>query len=359
VISAMWRKTLPLFVVSALVLAYLVGRKVGRAEADRPSFAERPVQTGLVLATFDGRSITADDFKAELAEQNPFNRQRFSSPEGRRELLDSMVRAELVAASAARDGYDRNPRVLADARKQMANRYLEERFSEAAIRQRLTDDDARRFYESHLEDYQRPARVRASLLLLQAPASDRAARNRRRAEAEALLSSVRKAEATDPMAFAAAVRRSSDDAETRAVDGDMRFLARPEMEKRWGSEIASWAFSLKDVGQISEVVERPDGFALLKLENVDPGQTQTFEESLATVKARAANEARTRDLGAFVERLKRESGLAVNEGALAGLSLDAPTASAASAAARLPGSGATTKVMPIPAGAPGLNGGVR
>jgi peptidyl-prolyl cis-trans isomerase C len=358
----MWRRTLPLFVVAAVVLAYLVGRRNGKAAGSSNAIPSRIVsRPGKVLASFSGETLSVDEFKAELEAQNPFNRSRFSTPQGRREFLESLVRSELLAAEAARQGYDRDPRVLSEARKQMATRFVEEQFSEAALRKRLTDADVRGFFEAHLEDYQRPERVRTSLLFLATPAADKAARERRHGEAVQLLSEIRQAESKDPLAFASQVRRRSEDQETRTVDGDMRFLTRKEMESRWGPEIAAAAFSLGQVGRISEVVDAPGGFALLKLENIDPGQKQSFEDAATTVRARAANEARIRDLNAHVDRLKREAGVSIDDAALDAMSLDAATPPVRRSASvdLIAGTAATTVVMPVPAGAPALQGGKR
>ena len=359
VTSRMWRRTLPLFLVSAVVIAYLVGRRNGKTIASPNAIPSRIVsRPGKVLASFAGQTLTIEEFKAELAAQNPFNRQRFSTPQGRREFLESLLRSELFAEEAARRGYGRDPRVLSEARKEMANRFVEEQFSEAELRKKMTDEDLRRYYQQHLEDYLRPERVRVSLLFLSAPAADPGLRAKRKADAARLLEEIRQAGAKDPLAFASAVRRWSEDPETRSVDGDTRFLTRSELEQRWGAEVAAAAFSLAQVGDLSGVVGTRNGFALLKLENVDPGQNQAFEEAVAAVRSRAANQARTRDLNLYADRLRREAGVYVDEATLDSIALDSE-AGAAPATADLVGGTSATTVSSVPARAPAPQGGSR
>ncbi len=346
----MWRRSIPLFVVAAVVLAFLVGRRA--APGSSTAIPMKPARPGRPLATFDGETLTVEELKAELDAQNPYNRQRYSTPAGKKEFLDQVIRTELLARAAAKRGYDRDPQILAEARRQMANRFVEDEFGEAAIGKRLTEEDLRRFYDRHIEDYQRPERVRASIILFATRTGGSAEEKRRLAENT--LREIRTAAASEPLTFARMARERSDDAETRAVDGDMRFLSKDEMTRRWGAEVAAAAFSLGEIGRISDVVTMPRGFAILRLENVDPGISQSFEDSRATVRARAANDMRGRLYEAYVAQLEKEAGLVVDEKALDTIQVDL-RAGPSAAPARV-GSLPAVAVMPIPPGAPAFSG---
>jgi peptidyl-prolyl cis-trans isomerase C len=318
----MLRRAAPLFFVAAVLLAYLYGRHHSGATPTAIPL-KLPSRPGIALATFDRQTITDQDFRAQLDSQNPFNRQRFATAEGRKEFLEILVRNELLAEAASRKGYDRDPRLISEAKRQMATRFVEDEFSEAAIEKRLTDEDARRFYEEHLEDYQRPERIRGAIIFLSAPAGDAALRDRKRATANEILAVIREKEPKDPLAFAAVARVKSEDAESRAIDGDMRFLSKDELAKRWGPQIAAAAGALREVGKVSGVIETRTGFAILKLLNIDPGERRSFEASKETVRARAANDRRTRLFEDYLAGLKRDSGLVIDDKALGSMSIEA------------------------------------
>jgi hypothetical protein len=74
------------------------------------STGSRRPTPALVLATVGDREITLGQFAAEL-DRGALLRTRYRSPERRRELLDQMIRVELLAQEAARRGYDQLPEV--------------------------------------------------------------------------------------------------------------------------------------------------------------------------------------------------------------------------------------------------------
>ena len=53
-----------------------------------------------VVARIDGQPITLADLQRRMAQQAPFVQARYSSPERRKELLDNLVRFEILAREA-------------------------------------------------------------------------------------------------------------------------------------------------------------------------------------------------------------------------------------------------------------------
>ena len=60
--------------------------------------------SGPVVAKGTGVTITADEFKARLDEQSPFIRARYSTLERKKEFLDNLVRFEVLAREAEKQG---------------------------------------------------------------------------------------------------------------------------------------------------------------------------------------------------------------------------------------------------------------
>src|SRR5688572_29600967 len=89
---------------------YGVAHLSGRA-AELPGEASAKTE-GPVVATYLGGTLTADALRARMAEEGPLLRQRYSTPEGKQELLQRMVRERMLASDARQKGYDRDPRVV-------------------------------------------------------------------------------------------------------------------------------------------------------------------------------------------------------------------------------------------------------
>lgn len=87
----------------------------------------------------------ADQLRARIDEQPPLLRARFSSPEMKKELLESMVRFELLAGEARKRGLDKDPEVQEGVRKLMVQRLLRSAFDEQPG-QAAGEDELRRYY---------------------------------------------------------------------------------------------------------------------------------------------------------------------------------------------------------------------
>jgi peptidyl-prolyl cis-trans isomerase D len=132
-----------------------------------------------------------------------------------------------------------------------------------------TDEELRIYYEAHESEFERPEEVRARHILLKVPAdATDAQREEIRQRAVALLAEAR-AQGAD---FAALARQHSDDV-TAESGGDLGFFGRGTMTEKFEQA----AFALEP-GQISDVVETPFGFHIIRLEEKRPAGARPLEE---------------------------------------------------------------------------------
>jgi peptidyl-prolyl cis-trans isomerase C len=233
-----------------------------------------------------------------------------------------MVRNEMLAMAAAKKNYDRDPKIVADAKRSMATRLLEDEFGDAAVRKQVSDEDLRAFYDKHREEFERPPRLRASIIFFAAPVDETTTRSNKRALAMRVLNEIGDKGKTDPLAFGAIARMRSEDPATRAADGDMRFLTRDEIAMSWGAAVADAAFALHEPGKMSEIIETPKGFAIVKIQNTDPGLQVAFDQNKEELRSRAAQEKRAKLISDYTDALKQVYGLRINAAALQSISAD-------------------------------------
>src|SRR5436305_14950010 len=68
-------------------------------------------KSGPVVAEVGSETITADEVKQRLNETSPFLRARYNTLEAKKQFVENMVRNELLAQEASRQGYDKSPAV--------------------------------------------------------------------------------------------------------------------------------------------------------------------------------------------------------------------------------------------------------
>lgn len=226
-----------------------------------------------VLAQIGDRTITAGDFAQRLAEQSPYLRSHYRSPERQRELLDNMVRFELLALEAEKRGYDRDPRIIRAERQAMIEEMLKDVIDSKLRLDSIKDEDVEAYYRAHATEYHKPAQVRISHILI----ADRA-------EAERVLHDVLAQQKDDTFFSRTAMQVSIDEA-SRQNGGDLNFISQPDhrlaSERALPEPLVTAAFKIKAVGEIyPRLVQSPEGFHVLRL----TAKREALERSLADVR---------------------------------------------------------------------------
>jgi peptidyl-prolyl cis-trans isomerase D len=133
----------------------------------------------------------------------------------------------------------------------------------------VTEDEIRQSYEENKEKYQRDAEVKARHILFSvkedAPPEEV---EKVKAEARKVLDQAKKG-----ADFAELAKKHSKDPGSAANGGDLGFFAADRMEPAFSEK----AFSLKP-GEISDLVQTPYGFHIIKVEETRPERTSPLEE---------------------------------------------------------------------------------
>ncbi|HEY3450272.1 MAG TPA: peptidylprolyl isomerase [Myxococcales bacterium] len=322
----MSNKVTAVLAVVLIALAYYAGIRAGGAGSGAGGGGLLPVASrpGNPVATFDGVSISDSEIKGQIEEQAPFVRTRYSTPEGKKEFLDNLVRFELLAREAQKKNYQAEPDIIRQHKRNMVALFVQREFEEPQQKQVIPEDELKKYYEAHVADYQRPERVRAASVFFAAPAEDAAKRKAQKAAAEAALAELKEKEPKDYGAFAEMARAKSEDPSTKPSGGDLSFLNREDLAKRVGQEFAEAAFTMKEMGKVlDKVVETPQGFHLVKLLGREAALDLKFDNVKDSIKSRLIYERRSDAYKKFLEDLNKKANLTVNKEALDAIKIDA------------------------------------
>jgi peptidyl-prolyl cis-trans isomerase C len=232
-----------------------------------------------VLVSGQGVTIDTKEIQTELERIPQEGRAQLARPEAMQNNLANIYARRVMAQDALKEGLDKNPLVMAAIEK------ARERILSDAMLEKIDQKNqpslqdleawAQSSYKANPKKYVLPEQVRASHILIRTAEPDA------KAKAEAILKELR-----GGADFAQVAKAKSQDPGSAAKGGDLGFFARGRMIKPFEDT----AFGMAKVGDISEVIESPFGFHIIRLDEKKPAGLQPFAEVKDTLLRQAQNE---------------------------------------------------------------------
>jgi peptidyl-prolyl cis-trans isomerase C len=287
----------------SLSLALAGCHSKGKAEKHETGDLGKPV------ARIDDEVITVADLQERINKQSPFVRARFASLDKRKEFLDNIVRFEVMAKEAEKQGYGKDPEVIRTMKQQMISKFLQKEFDAKLKVEDVPDAEVERYYKDHPDEFNRPDQVRVSQILVK----DKAKAEKIEKEAKALPKD-------DGKAFRELVAKVSEDADSKPRGGDLLpFDAKSTAQPK---AVVDAAFQIPQVGDISPAVKTDKGYVILRLTQRFPGFSRPLSEVKRQIQQRLFRDLRTKALDKFVEDLKEKAHVTIDEGNLAKVQLE-------------------------------------
>jgi peptidyl-prolyl cis-trans isomerase C len=298
--------------------------------------APKPVPAELpsVVADVDGDDIPRAEFETTI--QNVESRAgRPVPPEQRdqvyRGVLEDLIALRLLKQEVARRQLTASDAELAEAMKGMRQQFpTEAAFKQALTAQKMTLEQLREetrtqvlvskmlqqevasqvavkpteisgFYEKNPDKFQQPEAVRASHVLITVPeGAPPAARAAARTKAENVLKQARAG-----ADFAKLAQTYSDDA-SKGRGGDLGFFPKGQMVPAF--EAAAFALA---PNQVSDIVESPFGYHVIKVIEKRPAQSVPFSEAAPRIEQYLRQEQQQAKTKAFVDQLRAKGNVQV------------------------------------------------
>lgn len=245
-----------------------------------------------------GGNITILDFTRELKNLPEYLKAMAQTPQGRREMLDTMVIRELIMQQAAKEGLDRGPEIE-EKLQDLKQRLIVESFlkKKVEVESKVSDEDMRKFYEQNKEKFKTGDQIKASHILVKTEK-----------EAQVILVQLASGRDFEDLAITYSVDSSS------AKGGDLGWFGKGSMVP----DFENAALALNE-GQISEVVKSEFGFHIIKLTGKRPAGIRPFEEVKEQIKSAIMPTKQQEVFQKIKEELKRKRKIKINEKALSQL----------------------------------------
>ncbi|MDR1997081.1 MAG: peptidylprolyl isomerase [Candidatus Margulisbacteria bacterium] len=241
---------------------------------------------GVVATIATDNYITTADMQARIETFPSQYREFYSSPDGKKKILDMLIEEKLLAAAARTGGYATNPEVLRTLEsikaEVMTNQYVKDEISKLTV----SDSEISAHYNASKEKYTLPEAVRASHILVDTEA-----------EAQALLQELKGGKD-----FAAAAREKSIDTGSAQRGGDLDFFTRGQMVEPFEKV----AFALQS-GELSKApVQTQFGWHIIKVTERRAAKQQTLAEVKADIRSELLLQKQRNKVNSLLEAAKQK-----------------------------------------------------
>lgn len=249
---------------------------------------------GEVVACVGGRALTRDEFEAAVEGLDPVLRREFTTPNGKREFLRSLVDKVLLAQEARRLGLHEQAAV----RRQVAA--LEDRLIvRALLAQQVTEPGEaalKAWFEEHAPEFQQPESFRLGRVLL--IAADERALPALRGEARQLRALLVGGRKLDELAERGAGSERSRKGDLGWVESNSQAVPKAVLE------VVS---KLTNAGEVAPVVEVGRELHVVQLLDRRPARPLSFEEARGQVANRLRPKSQRQAFDRLVEHLRKQT----------------------------------------------------
>ncbi len=229
-----------------------------------------------ILATVGGESLTIADFEAAMV------RRGVADEASKSALLDEMLAELRILHAAKSEGLESAPEVRLATRSALVSVHRQRAGLNDDESLEPSEEEVQAYFNRQLDEFRVPPQLRASILRISVPEGSSAeTRAVAATRMEQALAEARK-EPPGPH-FGALAVKYSDDQETRYQGGDLGYVT-PE-DGRLPPPVFAAAMKLEP-GTLSEVVETPGGFYLVKVVEKAPESTQAYRSAAPTIRAK-------------------------------------------------------------------------
>jgi peptidyl-prolyl cis-trans isomerase C len=263
---------------------------------------------GPVVAKVGNSTITVADLQSRLQDTPPAYQHYATTPEGRRQFLNLLVRESLLLEESKKSGLpkDENYKKAVARFKEKSERDFKEYQDSLLIEMGLaklrskdlavTDPEIRAYYDQNLNDFTHPVEIQASHILLN-----------NQEDADKALARIKKGES-----FESVARTASMDPPTAARGGKLAPFTKGSLMPEFENAVVP----LKD-GQVSEPIKSPFGYHIIKKLGQRSLPAQSFEQAKEDIKVRLQRE----KFDKWVAQSQASLGVNINEKELASVTL--------------------------------------
>ena len=283
-----------------------------------------PEQAAQVLAHVGDRTITLGDFEASLEHMDQFDRMRYQAPERRKELLNEMIDAMLLADEARDKHYDQDPVTEQEIRQILRDALLKKAREGLGGPNDIPAEQVHAYYDAHKADFHDPERRRVSAIVLSTAGAAGDALSALKGPGATRWGDLVRTKSIDPRAKSNVPVDLAGDLGFVSPPGDVRG-ANPGVP----DEVRTALFAVGSVGDVySSVIPSGGKFYVIKLTSKTDPHDRSFDDVDKTIRVRLAQDKIHASEEAMIDNLRKKFPVQIDEPALGLVKVDLPSVDA-------------------------------
>lgn len=261
--------------------------------------------------------ITAPQIVAAIKEHGAAGQRRYREPAELRLLVEDQIRLELLAQAAMERGLDRDPEVVAAARKIMVRKLLERDMDSARFDGEgatISEQAIVNHYERNRDKYLQPEMRRLAHIQL-------APDEKGRALAVSLIAQL-EAKPGDRTLFRQLAKRYSLDPGNRERGGEVSYTTHEALTQDFGLSFANQVFALATDELASAPVQSTKGWHIVRLISVREALVRPLDEVRDDIRERLLRTERSKTFDRYLGELRTRFPVALHEEQLQALSAE-------------------------------------
>lgn len=288
-----------LFAKRLLILTEIIGRNPGQAAVACLGVALVVLAPGCSRQNQADPELVAQIGKREIrvAEFQDWMRRRGvgTNDAQKAALIEEMFDHFAAVQQAEKLGLERDPEIRRSWENLLVGKLRERQLEKELTKVAITPAQSQLYYSNHLASYSEPAMRRGAVLFCEvnhkATAEEKSAARARLEEAR-VKALQQPTTNSAPQSFGALAVEYSVDQATRYRGGDMGWLVEGKLDNRFDKAALEALFALSQPNDLSEVVETPRGYYLVKLLEARPQRAKAFNTVQAAIEHRLILETR-------------------------------------------------------------------
>ena len=275
---------------------------------------EQPDISADVLAVVNDAVITEDDFITQMRLRGGDSAGQYHDLKQKQVLLRFLINQKLLMNEARAMGIDQDPVVQKIYRQTVIDKYLQAGLNQTLADIKVTEAEARDYFDRHQTNYNRPARRRGAMIVKEI-AADMSVEEKQAIKDELIQVKQKAAELPEHQThFGELARIHSDDRSSMYQGGVIGWLIEnPNRAYKWPKAVTQAVFDLSENGDLSDVIETEEAYYLVRLVAAEQVQETAYEQIASGIKQKLLADKQTAAKKAFLAGIKDTAHIEINE----------------------------------------------